>query len=354
MKVVIDIRKLILEAYRMEASDVHLSVGTPPIFRIYGKLRKHSEIPPLSNEELTQSIQLLLKDLGLNLKDKKELDFSFGIEDLIRVRANVYYERKNIAAALRIITKNIRSFDELGLPSILKDFCDRDRGLVLVAGPTGSGKSTTLAAMIDYINSRRPVHIITIEDPIEYLFENKMALVHQRELGMDTESFADGLKYSLRQDPDVILVGEMRDPETMELALTAAETGHLVFATIHTNSAATAPERIIGVFPPVQQKQIALQIANTLIGIIYQRLLTKRNGRGFIPIVEILIGTPAIKNLIRENKLHQVESMMEAGGRFGMVTFDDALVRAFNQGMITKEDALLFARDQENVKKRLI
>lgn len=351
---IVDIKKLIIDAYRMEASDVHLSVGVPPMLRIYGKLKRFNGIPAFTREDLTKSIQLLLDELEIDSKGKKETDFSFGIKDLIRVRANVFYERKNIAAALRIITKNIRSFDELGLPSILREFCDRDRGLILVAGPTGSGKSTTLAAMIDYINSRRPVHIITIEDPIEYLFESKVALIHQRELGSDTKSFADGLKYSLRQDPDVILVGEMRDPETMELALTAAETGHLVFATIHTNSAATAPERIIGVFPPTQQKQIALQIANTLIGIIYQRLLTRKDGKGFIPIVEILIGTPAIKNLIRENKLHQIESMMEAGGRVGMVTFDDALVRAFNQGLITKEDALLFARDQQNIRKRLI
>ncbi len=349
---VVDLKKLIMTAYRMGASDVHLSVGVPPMFRIFGKLQPYKEFPEFNNKDLEESLMALLSELGIKPKGL-EHDFSFGIGNIIRVRGNVYYERRSIAAAFRIITKKIRTLEELNLPSILGDFVRRDRGLILVAGPTGSGKSTTLAAMIDIINSERPAHIITIEDPIEYIFENKLSLIHQRELGIDTKSFSDGLKYALRQDPDVIFVGEMRDMATMELALTAAETGHLVLSTIHTNSAATAPERIIDIFPAHQQKQIALQIASTLVAIIYQRLLPRKDNHGFVPIVEILIGTPGVKNLIRENKLHQLESLMETGGKFGMITFDEALVRAYQSGYITREDLMMYARDPEGISRRL-
>lgn len=339
---------LLLEAYSMNASDVHLSVGTPPVFRIYGDLVPQTKYEPYNSDELLKLTEELLKSMNI-LFNKKEIDFSFSLEKVARVRANVFLERGNVAAAFRIITYKIRNFNELDLPPILSEFANHASGIVLIAGPTGSGKSTTLAAMIDKINQERPVHIITIEDPIEYVFQNKRALIHQRQLGNDTDSFADGLKYALRQDPDVILVGEMRDLDTMRLALTAAETGHLVFSTVHTNSAGSAPERIIDVFPEHQQKQVSIQLSNTLVGIAYQRLLPSANGKGYVPIVEILVGTVAVRNLIRENKLHQIDSMIETGGKFGMITFDEALKRAISLNKIRKNDALLYAKDPSSI-----
>ncbi len=338
-----DLEKLLIEANSMRASDVHLSVGMPPIFRVYGKLVPQTFYDPYTAGELQMLLTDLLASLDMTF-DKKEKDFSFGLGKVARVRGNIFLERGNIAAAFRLITYNIRDFNELGLPQILSEFSDHVSGIVLIAGPTGSGKSTTLAAMVDKINKERPVHIITIEDPIEYIFQSKKALVHQRQLGNDTKSFADGLKYALRQDPDVILVGEMRDLDTMRLALTAAETGHLVFSTIHTNSAGSAPERIIDVFPEHQQKQVAIQLANTLVGIAYQRLLPSVDGKSYVPIVEILNATIGVKNLIRENKVHQIDSLIETGSKFGMITFDDALRKAIAAGKIKREDALLYAR----------
>lgn len=346
--------KIITEAYGLRATDVHISAGCPPYYRIDGKLVPQEKYGKFSREDVMNSLKELFLEIGHPFPPKeKEVDFSFTVGDAIRVRGNLYYERKNPAVAFRLIPKKIRTFQELGLPEILKTFVERKYGLVLVAGPTGSGKSTTLAAMIDHINENFPYHIITIEDPIEYVFTNKKSVIHQRELGSDTDSFYNGLKYALRQDPDVILVGEMRDLETMALALTAAETGHLVLATVHTNSAASAPERIIDVFPAHQQRQIALQLANTLIAVIYQRLVPKANGIGFTPIVEIMVGTPAVRNLIRENKIHQLESVIQAGARHGMILFDDALVKAALRGDISREDAIQFARNQEEVARRL-
>jgi len=299
---------------------------------------------------LKEALEQLLSENGVSA-ESMETDFSFGFQD-VRIRANLYYERGNPAIALRIITKKIRTFEELGLPQILRDFCDRDTGLVIVTGPTGSGKSTTLAAMIDYINSKYAYHIITIEDPIEYVFENKNSLIHQREVGRDTEEFADALKYALRQDPDIILVGEMRDLETISMALTAAETGHLVFGTLHTNSAATAPERIVDVFPAHQQKQISLQLANTLVGVVYQRLVPKKNG-GLVPIVEVLVANTAVRNLIREGKIHQIESIMQTAQKQGNILFDDALLKAYFAGEISKESVVAFARNPEEVSKKI-
>ncbi len=343
MKKADNLMKLLLEANSMKASDVHLSVGMPPVFRVHGKLIQQTFYEPYTSEELEMLLTDLLSSLNMEL-NAKEKDFSFDLEKVARVRGNIFFERGNIAAALRLITYKIRNFDELGLPSILSEFSEHVSGIVLIAGPTGSGKSTTLAAMVEKINKEKPVHIITIEDPIEYVFQSKKALVHQRQLGYDTKSFSDGLKYALRQDPDVILVGEMRDLDTMKLALTAAETGHLVFSTIHTNSAGAAPERIIDVFPEHQQKQVAIQLANTLVGIAYQRLLPSVDGKSYVPIVEILNGTVGVRNLIRENKTHQIDSLIETGAKFGMITFDDALRKAIAAGKIKREDALLYAR----------
>ncbi len=350
---IIDIPKLILHAYKLNASDVHLSADDHPVYRMFGELKRLKDIPVMSGNDIKKSIELLYKNLGINPPEKKEFDFSFGIKDLIRVRANVYHERQNEAAAFRIITKNIRTLEDLGVPILLREISEKDRGLILVAGPTGSGKSTTMAAMLDHINSSRACHILTVEDPVEYVFGNKKSMIHQRELGLDTASFHDGLKYALRQDPDVILVGEMRDLETMELALTAAETGHLVFGTIHTNSAPTAPERIVDVFPAHQQKQIALQLANSLIAVIYQRLLRSVNNDKYHPVVEILLATDAIRNLIREGKLHQIETMMETGKKFGMISFDNALLDAYRQGKITKNDLMVYCRNMEKIEKSI-
>ncbi|HOO31774.1 MAG TPA: type IV pilus twitching motility protein PilT [Thermotogota bacterium] len=350
---VIDIPKLIYHAYRLNASDVHLSVGEHPVYRVFGELQRLQDIPVFSKEELEKSLEYLYEKINLKKGEQKELDFSFGIKDVIRVRANIYFERRNPAAAFRIITKKVRTLDELKLPVVLKDWSEKKSGLILVAGPTGSGKSTSMAAMLEHINTIKNVHILTVEDPIEYIFESKKALVHQRELGLDTDSFKDGLKYALRQDPDVILVGEMRDLDTMALALTAAETGHLVFGTIHTNSAPTAPERIIDVFPAHQQKQITLQLANSLIGVLYQRLIRKADDEGFFPVAEIMLATPGVRNLIREQKLHQIGTLMETGKKFGMKPFDDALIEAYENKIITKESVLQYCRDTEKVGKKL-
>ncbi|MDK2886052.1 MAG: twitching motility protein PilT [Thermosipho sp. (in: thermotogales)] len=346
----LDLHNIILKGKQMRASDIHISVGLTPIARVDGRLVKIPGIPPVEAHDLKQAVDDILAEYNF-VRDRKEIDFSFPLGDL-RIRANFYYERRNPALALRLITKKIRTVDELGLPPILKTFAEKNHGLILVAGPTGSGKSTTLAALIDHINNRFAKHIITIEDPIEYVFETGRSLIHQREVGTDTESFADGLKYALRQDPDVILVGEMRDLETMSLALTSAETGHLVFATVHSNSAASAPERIVDVFPAHQQKQISLQLANTLVAVIFQRLVPKKDF-GVIPITEIMVATPAIKNLIREGKLHQIEGVMQASKNQGNVLYDEALIEAFLKGLITKETLIENIRDSQEVQKRL-
>jgi len=350
----IELSGLVTDAFSKKASDIHLCADSPPVYRVNGLLIAQENFGVVSEIDLMSAIESLFEKIDFKPDfSKREIDFAFSVGDQVRVRGNLYYERRKPALALRLITRKIRTFGELGLPEILKDFTERDSGLILVAGPTGSGKSTTLAAMIDYINENHPYHIITIEDPIEYLFTNKKSFIHQRELGQDTNSFYDGLKYALRQDPDVILVGEMRDLETMALALTAAETGHLVFSTIHTNSAASAPERVIDVFPAHQQKQIALQLANTLVAIIYQRLLPRADGKGMVPLLEILVGTAAVKNLIRENKLHQIESIMQTSAKQGMVLFDDALFRAYANGFISKEQIYEYARNPEEMRRRI-
>ncbi len=349
-----DFKPMLAKAYSEGATDVHISTGIYPHFRIDGDLIPKEEYGVMDSSSIFKAVENLFEEIDLEFDGKKrEVDFSFTVAGHIRVRGNFYYERGNPAVAFRLIPKKIRSIEELGLPPILKDIADQEYGLILIAGPTGSGKSTTIAAMIDYLNEKYPYHIITIEDPIEYIFENKRSIVHQRELGKDTKSFVDGLKYALRQDPDVILVGEMRDLETMSLALTSAETGHIVFATVHTNSAATAPERIVDVFPAHQQRQVMIQLANTLTAVIYQRLLPKIGG-GMTAVLEIMIGTPAVRNLIREGKLHQLESLIQAGGKYGMILFDDALVNAYREGKISKTTALEFARNPEEVAKRLI
>ena len=325
-------------------SDLHISANLPPAARIDGKLRRY-DYPPLSPDDVeTLLFPMLSNEQRRTLEQNWELDFSYGIEGLSRFRVNFYKDKGNYAAAFRTITSIVPSFDKLGLPDIVRKTADKPRGLILVTGPTGSGKSTTLAAMIDYINTNRAEHILTIEDPIEFVHTSKQSIIHQRELGMDTRSFANALKSALREDPDIILVGEMRDHETIALALTAAETGHLVFGTLHTSSAAQTIDRIIDVFPEGQQQQIRVQLANSLVAVFSQTLLPKRQPdgtrKGRIMAQEIMVVTPAVANLIREAKAAQIYSTIQTSSGAGMQTLESALAELFKKGLVTIEDAL--------------
>lgn len=337
----------------LDASDIHISMGGTVIYRINGDLIEEKDMIITKSQMDTILDELeMISNTNLRKVNKFEVDFSYTFENY-RVRGNYYFSDKRPIVALRLLPYTVRTIEDLNLPPSFKDLCSYDKGLVLVAGPTGSGKSTTLAAMLEYINVYRKVHLITLEDPVEYVFKQKKALIHQRELEQDTSSFADGLKYALRQDPDVVLVGEMRDTLTMEYTMTAAETGHLVFSTIHTNSAATTPERVIGSFPPHQQNQIAMQLSNTLVAIIYQRLLKRIDKPGRKAVIEILIATSGIKSLIRDKKFHQIESMMQTGGRYGMIAFDDALIKEYKNGIIDEDQLKNFARDPASISRRM-
>lgn len=296
----------------------------------------------------------ILSDENINkFETTLELDFSYALPRRARFRVNIYRDRGAVAAAFRLIPQKIPTCKELNLPPLLEKLTDKPRGLILVTGPTGSGKSTSLAAMINYINMYRGVHIITIEDPIEYLHTHKNSLINQRELGGDTKSFGNALRASLREDPDVLLVGEMRDVETIGLAITAAETGHLVFATLHTNNAAESIDRIIDVFPPGQQEQIRVQLSNNLQAIISQQLLPKATGKGRVPANEIMLASPAIRNLIREAKTHQIPSMIQTSGSMGMITMDQCLRDLFFKGLVTQEEIFMRCQNPEELKKML-
>ncbi len=324
-----------------DASDLHLTVGSPPQIRVDGNLvGLHME--PLSPVETKQMCYSVLTEAQKKrFEEESELDFSFGIKDLSRFRANMFVQRGTVAGAFRTIPYNIRSFQELGLPTIVKDLTKKPRGLILVTGPTGSGKTTTLAAMIDEINATRPLHIVTIEDPIEYVHAHKKGIVNQREVGADTEGFTKALKHILRQDPDVVLIGEMRDLETMEAALTIAETGHLALATLHTNSCVQTINRIIDVFPPFQQPQVRAQLSMVLEGVLSQVLLPRSGGKGRVLAPEIMVPNPAIRNLIREEKVHQIYSQMQMGqSKFEMQTMNQSLCDLFLRKMIGYEDAI--------------
>jgi len=323
------------------ASDLHITTGSPPRIRVDGKLIP-LDFPPLSATDTKELCYSILTDAQKHrFEENLELDLSFGVKGLSRFRANIFMQRGAVAAAIRTIPWQIRSFKELGLPDIINELIKKPKGLILVTGATGSGKSTTLAAMIDRINEERAAHIITIEDPIEYLHSHKKALINQREVKADTKSFKDALKYVLRQDPDVVLIGEMRDLETIEAALTVAETGHLTLATLHTNTAVETINRIIDVFPPHQQDQVRVQLSFVLEGIICQQLIPKKTGQGRVLAIEILIPNPAIRNLIREDKIHQIYSMMQTGqAKFGMQTMNQSLFELYQKGLISYEDAL--------------
>ena len=325
-----NLRALLEEMIQKEASDLHITAGERPKLRVDGDITDSSVTEVLTPKDtLHLAYSVLTENQKKRFETEDELDFSFGIQNLARFRGNVFKQRGCVSMAIRMIPFNVRTFQELGLPPIMAKLAERPRGLILVTGPTGSGKSTTLAAIIDKINKERKGHIITVEDPIEFIHRHQSCIVNQREIGTDTKSFATALKYALREDPDVILVGEMRDLETIASALTIAETGHLALATLHTNSAAESINRIIDVFPSNQQSQVRAQLAFVLEGVITQTLLPKARGRGRVMACEIMVATPAIRALIRDDKIHQIYSAMQSGKKHGMQTMNDALYQLY-------------------------
>ncbi|MBX9693455.1 MAG: type IV pilus twitching motility protein PilT [Cyanobacteria bacterium] len=357
----IEMQELMQLVLDRAASDLHLKAGQPPIIRIAGRIVR-THLPSLSSEELEDLVtSILTEDQQSALERNYEIDFSFGVEGLGRFRANIYRDRGSLSAALRIVSSQIPSLAELGLPEICQKLTDKPRGLILITGPTGSGKSTTLASMIDYINEKRSVHILTIEDPIEFLHMDKQAIISQRELGSDTKSFTNALRSALREDPDVILVGEMRDLETIQLALTAAETGHLVLSTVHTSSAAQSVDRIIDAFPHDQQQQIRIMLSNSLVAVLSQTLLPRvEELSGGNPITkgralatEVLINTPAVANLIREAKNAQLYATMQMGSRQGMQTLEHSLANLAKAGIVTSNEAMAKTSRPDDLKQIL-
>ena len=340
---------LLEEVVKRKASDLHLEVGLPPVIRVDGTLTPIPAQAPLSEQTVeTLVFGLLDEDQKQILLRDKEFDFSFAFGDLGRFRVNAFHERGNLAAAMRLISNEIRSIQQLDLPQILNKFADYPRGLVLITGPTGSGKSSTLAALVDKINTEKALHIITIEDPIEYTHKSKHSVVVQREVHYDTYSFSSALRSALRQDPDVVLIGEMRDLETIAAAITIAETGHLVFATLHTNSASQSIDRMVDVFPPHQQPQVRAQLGNILMAICSQRLIPALGG-GRVPAAEILIATPAVRNIIREGKNYQLEAVIQTGVEYGMQSMDHTLIALVHSGKISYDEARNYAVDVEEL-----
>ncbi|NTU59791.1 MAG: PilT/PilU family type 4a pilus ATPase [Deltaproteobacteria bacterium] len=350
-RTVVSLHQLLKAMIERGASDLHITTGSPPQIRIDGQLvplEAPSLLPP-ETKRLCYSV--LTEAQKHRFEEENELDLSFGVKDLSRFRANVFMQRGAVAGAFRAIPFQIKTFEELGLPTVMHEIAQKPRGLVLVTGPTGSGKSTTLAAVIDRINTQRHEHIVTIEDPIEYLHPHKGCLVNQREVNADTDSFKKALKYILRQDPDVVLIGEMRDLETIEAALTVAETGHLAFATLHTNSAVQTINRIVDVFPSYQQPQVRAQLSFVLEGVLSQQLIPKLSGRGRALAVEVMIPNPAIRNLIREDKIHQLYSQMQVGqGKFSMQTMNQSLYSLFVKKQISLNDALGSSSDPDELR----
>jgi twitching motility protein PilT len=337
----VNLHQLLKAMIEKGASDMHITTGTPPLLRVDGNIVP-LKLPPLGPVETKQlCFSVLTEEQKAQYEKHNELDLSFGVKGLSRFRANIYMQRGAVAGAFRTIPFKILSFEELALPMAVAELANRPSGLVLVTGPTGSGKSTTLASILDKINSEQRLHIITVEDPIEYLHPHKMSIVNQREVGTDTEGFKQALKYVLRQDPDVVLIGEMRDLETIEAALTISETGHLVFATLHTNSAVSSINRIIDVFPPHQQQQVRSKLSFVLQGVITQQLIPRHGAPGRCLALEIMIPNPAIRNLIREDKVHQIYSAMQVGqDKFGMQTLNQALFSLYSRKMISYEEAI--------------
>jgi twitching motility protein PilT len=348
----IDFAELLKEVVARNASDLHLSVGAHPILRIRGRLMSLNEYPVLSGTATREIVySILSNDQRQRLETDWQLDFAYSVPGHGRFRVNAFYQRGSIGAAFRLIPFGLTSVDDLGLPDVVHDFAKKPRGLILMTGPTGSGKSTSLAAMIDEINQTREEHIMTIEDPIEFLHAHKRCLVNQRELGSDAQSFGAALRAALREDPDVILVGEMRDLETIATALTAAETGHLVFATLHTQDTAQTIDRVIDVFPPHQQGQVRVQLSVALQGVITQQLLPTSDGSGRVVACEVLVPTPAIRNLIREGKTHQIYSVLQTGQSVGMQTMDAALVTLVREGKISRNTAESRSSNPEELRR---
>lgn len=346
-----DIKTLLTTTVENKASDLHITVDIPPVFRVNGKLERIGENTLLAKDTEKLVKEVLNEEQFHDLNKKGELDTSYSLAGLGRFRVNVFKQRGAYGMVLRVVGLRIPTMEELGLPPVLKDLARKKRGLVLVTGPTGSGKSTTLAAMIDLINKERQCHILTLEDPIEYLHKHNKSIVNQREIGSDSANFANGLRAALRQDPDVILVGEMRDLETISIAITAAETGHLVLSTLHTLGSAKTIDRVIDVFPPHQQQQIRIQMASVLEGIVSQQLLPTTNGNGRVGAFEVMTTTSAIRNLIREGKTHQIQTSVQTGMKFGMQTMDHALVELFKRGIITREILLTYAIEVDMIKR---
>ena len=335
----LNLRALLEEMIQKDASDLHITAAEKPKLRVDGDIVDSSVPDVLTPKDTLQlAYSVLTENQKKRFETDDELDFSFGIQNLARFRGNVFKQRGCVAMVIRMIPFNVRTFQELSLPPVISKLAERPRGLILVTGPTGSGKSTTLAAIIDKINKERKGHIITVEDPIEFIHRHQACIVNQREIGTDTKTFANALKYALREDPDVILVGEMRDLETVAAALTIAETGHLVLATLHTNSAAESINRIIDVFPSNQQSQVRAQLAFVLEGVITQTLLPKAKGRGRCMAAEIMVATPAIRALIRDDKIHQIYSAMQSGKKFGMQTMNDALYQLYTSREVSQEE----------------
>lgn len=347
------IEQILERANQLGASDIHLTVGLPPKFRVNGNLIT-SEFPVMMPADtLDVLISVMNEKQRATFEEKGEYDMSFSVPSLGRYRINAFKQRGSIAMAFRVVGTDVPSPEVLGVPESVINLYERKRGLILVTGPTGSGKSTTLAAIIDKINSSRDAHIITLEDPIEYLHPHKLSMVNQREIGIDSQTYANALRAALREDPDVILVGEMRDFETISVAITAAETGHLVLSTLHTNSAASTVDRVIDVFPPYQQQQIRIQFANVLEAVISQQLIPTADGMGRVAAFEVMHANHAIRNLIRESKSHQLESVMQTNRKMGMMTMDEAIGQLYLAGKIDRDQAIHFAHDPDNMEKKL-
>jgi twitching motility protein PilT len=350
----VDLKDLLVEMVKREATDLHITTDSAPQLRIDGKLLPMNMAPLTAAETRRLCYSVLTEMQRKRFEEENELDFSFGIQNLSRFRGNIFNQRGAVAGAFRTIPFKILNFRELGLPAIAEEIIHKPKGLVLVTGPTGSGKSTTLASMIDRLNEERHAHIVTIEDPIEYIHQHKNCLINQREVNSDTKGFAVALKHVLRQDPDIILIGEMRDLETIEAALVIAETGHLTFATLHTNSTVETINRVIDVFPPHQQSQIRAQFSFVIEGILTQQLIPKASGHGRCLGVEVLIPNPAIRNLIREDKIHQIYSQMQIGqSKFGMQTMNQSLFELFQKGVISMKEAMLRSPNLDELKQMM-